>query len=57
VQSWRTTQFADEHEDSIITVTLEEVEDGTVLTLAHTTCRMRRRVTSRVAGKSTISNR
>ena len=24
VQSWRTTKFSDEHEDSIITVTLEE---------------------------------
>jgi len=35
VQSWRTTQFADEHEDSIITVTLEEVEGGTLLTLVH----------------------
>ena len=36
VQSWRTTQFTDEHEDSIITVTLEEVECGTLLTLVHT---------------------
>jgi uncharacterized protein YndB with AHSA1/START domain len=35
VQSWRTTQFTDEHEDSIITVTLEETEDGTLLTLVH----------------------
>lgn len=35
VQSWRTTQFTDEHEDSIVTVTLEEVEDGTLLTLVH----------------------
>jgi uncharacterized protein YndB with AHSA1/START domain len=35
VQSWRTTEFTDEHEDSIITVTLEEVEDGTLLTLVH----------------------
>jgi len=35
VQSWRTTQFTDEHEDSIITMTLEGVEDGTVLTLVH----------------------
>ena len=34
VQSWRTTQFTDEREDSIITVTLEEVEGGTLLTLA-----------------------
>lgn len=35
VQSWRTKQFTDEHEDSIITVTLEEVEGGTLLTLVH----------------------
>ena len=35
VQSWRTTQFTNEHEDSIITVTLEEVEGGTLLTLVH----------------------
>jgi uncharacterized protein YndB with AHSA1/START domain len=36
VQSWRTTQFTDEHEDSQITLTLEAVEDGTLLTLEHT---------------------
>ena len=36
VQSWRTSQFTDDHEDSIITVTLEEVDGGTVLTLTHT---------------------
>ena len=35
VQSWRTTQFADEHEDSRITLTLQAVEDGTLLTLEH----------------------
>ena len=35
VQSWRTTQFADEHEDSIITLTFEEGDDGTVITLVH----------------------
>ena len=35
VQSWRTTEFDDEHEDSIVTLTLEEVEDGTLLTLVH----------------------
>ncbi len=35
VQSWRTTQFTDEHEDSVITVTLDEAEDGTLLTLVH----------------------
>jgi uncharacterized protein YndB with AHSA1/START domain len=36
VQTWRTTQFTDEHEDSQITVTLEAVEEGTLLTLEHT---------------------
>lgn len=35
VQSWRTTEFTDEHEDSIITVLFEEVADGTLLTLVH----------------------
>ena len=35
VQSWRTRQFTDEHEDSIITVTFEEAEEGTLLTLVH----------------------
>jgi uncharacterized protein YndB with AHSA1/START domain len=35
VQSWRTTQFTDEHEDSIVTVTLEELEDGTLLMIEH----------------------
>ena len=35
VQSWRTAEFTDQHEDSIITVTLEEVADGTLLTLTH----------------------
>jgi uncharacterized protein YndB with AHSA1/START domain len=35
VQSWRTSEFTDEHEDSIITVTLEEVAGGTLLTLVH----------------------
>lgn len=36
VQSWRTRNFTDEHEDSLITVTLEKVEEGTLLTLSHT---------------------
>ena len=36
VQSWRTTQFTDEHEDSQVIVTLKAVEDGTLLTLEHT---------------------
>jgi uncharacterized protein YndB with AHSA1/START domain len=35
VQSWRTSEFEDEHEDSIITLTLEPVEEGTLLTLEH----------------------
>ena len=35
VQSWRTTRFTDEHEDSTITVTLAEMDDGTLLTLVH----------------------
>lgn len=35
VQSWRTTEFADEHEDSIITLTLEDVDSGTLVTLVH----------------------
>jgi uncharacterized protein YndB with AHSA1/START domain len=35
VQSWRTDEFGDEHEDSIITVTFAEVKGGTRLTLEH----------------------
>jgi len=35
VQSWRTSEFADEHDNSIITVTLEKAPDGTLLTLVH----------------------
>lgn len=35
VQSWRTTQFTDAHEDSTITVTLAPVKTGTRLTLRH----------------------
>jgi uncharacterized protein YndB with AHSA1/START domain len=35
VQSWRTGHFTDQHEDSIITVTLEQIADGTLLTLVH----------------------
>jgi uncharacterized protein YndB with AHSA1/START domain len=35
VQSWRTTEFGDEDEDSIITVVLQEIEAGTLLTLEH----------------------
>ena len=36
VQSWRTTQFTDEHDDSQIAVTLKAVDEGTLLTLEHT---------------------
>jgi uncharacterized protein YndB with AHSA1/START domain len=35
VQAWRTSEFADEHADSVVTVTLEPVEEGTLLTLVH----------------------
>ncbi|HEY2526793.1 MAG TPA: SRPBCC domain-containing protein [Xanthobacteraceae bacterium] len=35
VQSWRTTQFADDHDDSVITVMLEERTEGALLTLVH----------------------
>jgi uncharacterized protein YndB with AHSA1/START domain len=35
VQAWRTSEFADEHDDSIVTVTLEPVDEGTLLTLVH----------------------
>jgi uncharacterized protein YndB with AHSA1/START domain len=35
VQSWRTSEFGDEHEDSIVTVVLQEIGDGTLLTLQH----------------------
>lgn len=35
VQSWRTTQFAGDHKDSKITVTLKPVKDGTRMTLVH----------------------
>ena len=35
VQSWRTTKFTDEHEDSTITVTLAAAKGGTRLTLRH----------------------
>jgi uncharacterized protein YndB with AHSA1/START domain len=35
VQSWRTTDFNDDHDDSIITVTLEEIDGETLLTLIH----------------------
>jgi hypothetical protein len=36
VQSWRTTEFADEHEESVVPLVLEGVDGGTLLTLVHT---------------------
>ena len=36
IQSWRTTEFSDDEEDSQIEVILEKIEDGTKLTLIHT---------------------
>jgi uncharacterized protein YndB with AHSA1/START domain len=35
VQSWRTSEFGEEHEDSIVTVMLEGTDEGTLLTLVH----------------------
>lgn len=35
VQSWRTTQFEEDHEDSILTVTFEDANGGALLTLVH----------------------
>jgi uncharacterized protein YndB with AHSA1/START domain len=35
VQTWRTTKFTEEHEDSTITVTLDPIPGGTRLTLDH----------------------
>jgi uncharacterized protein YndB with AHSA1/START domain len=35
VQSWRTTEFTDDHGDSIVTVTLEDDDGVTLLTLVH----------------------
>jgi activator of HSP90 ATPase len=35
VQSWRTAEFTDDHGDSTITVTLEDDDGGTLLTLVH----------------------
>lgn len=36
VQAWRTTEFNDTDEDSILTIQLRELEYGTDLTLIHT---------------------
>lgn len=35
VQSWRTSEFTDAHGDSVLTVTLQHTDDGTLLTLEH----------------------
>jgi uncharacterized protein YndB with AHSA1/START domain len=35
VQSWRTSEFGDAHRDSTITVILQSLGDGTLLTLEH----------------------
>jgi uncharacterized protein YndB with AHSA1/START domain len=35
VQAWRTEEFGDETEDSIVTILLQATEDGTLLTLEH----------------------
>lgn len=35
VQSWRTDEYDDEHADSTVTITFEETDDGTLLTLVH----------------------
>lgn len=36
VQTWRTTEFEENDEDSLIEITLKETEQGTTLTLHHT---------------------
>ena len=36
LQSWRTTEFPEGSPDSLLEVLLEEIEDGTQLTLVHT---------------------
>lgn len=35
IQSWRTTEFLEEHEDSLIEIHLSQVDNGTKLTLKH----------------------
>ena len=35
VQAWRTTKFAEDHPDSIVTIDLDELDEGTLLTLTH----------------------
>ena len=57
MQSWRTTEFADEHEDAIVTVMLEDTDEGALLILVHWKFPTSRRATSRAAGSNTISSR
>ncbi len=35
VQTWRTTDFPTEAEDSLVTIELEEIKEGTKLTILH----------------------
>jgi len=35
VQSWRTSEFGEDDEDSIVTIVLQETDGGTLLTLQH----------------------
>src|ERR1700733_4274261 len=35
VQSWRSTEFSDDEADSLIEVTLEDADTGTLITLTH----------------------
>ena len=35
IQSWRTSEFNDDDEDSILKISLNELENGTELTLIH----------------------
>lgn len=36
VQSWRTTEFSDKDEDSLLTIQLKEIKNGTEFILTHT---------------------
>ena len=57
VQTWRTTEFDDELEDSIVTVLLQETEDGTLLRLEHSNVPTSTRATKKAAGSRIISSR
>jgi hypothetical protein len=57
VQSWRTSQFTDNHDDSIITVMLDESDDGeTLLTLIHSNVPDGQTSYERGAGSRAISS-